>query len=589
VTPGRIRRSAGGAPAVLAGLTVAFVAAVFLVRAVRPALLLETEPSWAVARLLLSLGVIVLSVLGGGLAAGVYLLWLRTASSRPGLEPLPLSRGWLWLLAAAALAAGTFLRFHALDRLPESLWIDDLSLIEPALALQGRPGDFADSVRAAPFGVSRPYGSVGVLYLEAYRLSLHVFGTTLLGVRFLSALAGSLSLLTAALLGRALLPRGGGTLAALALAGLRWSLILSRWGWVQILLAPIADLASLLALRARRRSSSAAALAAGALAGIGAHVYLAAWILAAALAGLVAWPEESPREGRLRRAGLVLAGFALSAAPLFLLREGRSAPYFSRTGDHNVVTEIRRQRSLLPPLAAAADAIAGPWVLPDPSPRNDLPGRLRLGWILGLPVLIAFCRALLRPREDLSALLLAQAAAAVAACVASGQADSPNGARFAYLTGAAAVAVSAGTLALVGWTPAAWRRPAALVAIGLIAMAGAWGARDAIAVWPERRETFDGFHGQDTLIGRAAARWDEFGEVSVAAGLGHSEILIGAARRYRLGGVRVSPEGDRRAARQLRIVGSRTSRAGGERVVERVRDGWGREWAIVLARRGHGP
>jgi hypothetical protein len=589
VTLGGILRRGGGAAAVLAGLTAAFVVGVSLVRALRPALLFESEPSWAIPRLLLSLGVIGLSVLCGGLAAGGYLLWLRTGSARADLQPLPLSHGSLWLLAAAALAAGTLLRFHALDRIPESLWIDDLSLIRPALSLEGRPGDFADSVRAAPFGVSKPYGSVGVLYLEAYRLSLRAFGTTIFGVRFLSALAGSLSLLTAALLARALLPRGGGTLAALTLAGLRWSLILSRWGWVQIVLAPIADLSSLLALRARRKSSPAAALAAGALAGLGAHVYLAAWIVAAALVVFVAWPQEPPSKGRLRLAGLVLAGFALAAAPLLFLREGRRAPYFSRTGDHNIATEVLRQRSLLPPLAAAADAISGPWLLSDPSPRNDLAGRRRLGWILGLPVSIALCRSLLRPREDLSALLLTQAAAALAACVASGQADSPNGARFAYLTGTTAVAAAAGTLALVGWAPARWRRRAALVAMGLIAIAGAMGARDALAVWPERRETFDGFHGQDTLIGRAAARWDEQGEVFVERGLGHSDISIAAVRGYRLGTAPLRPRGGASTVRSIRVVGPRMAAGAGERIVENVQDGWGRPWAVVLASPGGSP
>jgi ABC-type nitrate/sulfonate/bicarbonate transport system permease component len=62
------------------------------------------------------------------------------------------------------------------------------------------------------------------------------------GVRFPSALAGAASLVTAALLGRALLPSGGGALAALILAGLRWHLILSRWAWVMIVLAPIVEI-----------------------------------------------------------------------------------------------------------------------------------------------------------------------------------------------------------------------------------------------------------------------------------------------------------------------------------------------------------
>jgi hypothetical protein len=573
-------------PAVLAGLAVSFTAAVWMVRAVRPALLLEGEPSWAASRLLLSLSVIGLATLAGGLAASLFFLWSRTATARDELTPLDLSRASLGLIAAAALLAGTLLRLVALDRVPESLWIDDASLIAPTLALEGRPADFADAVRAAPHGIAKPYGSVGVLYLEVYRASLRVFGTTVRGIRMPSALAGCASLATAFLLARALLPRGGATLAVLALSGLRWSLILSRWGWVQIVLAPIADLACLLALAARRRSSAAAALGAGALAGLGAHVYLSAWVLAAGLALFAGWPEETVarRPRRLRMVGLVLLGFALAAAPLFLFRKGREAPYFARAGDHNVATEMSRERSLLPPLAAAADTIAAPWLLPDSSARNDLPGKSRLGWVLGLPLLVCLGRCLIAPRRELSALLLSQAAAALLASIAAGQADIPNGARFAYLTGLTAMAVSAGTLALVGAAPVGRRRVATLLAVGAIAISGALGARDALGLWPERRETFDGFHGQDTLIGRAAARWEERGDVLVQPGLGHSDILVTAVRRYRLGAPPPAAKSLPLTARRFRIVDPHAPPEEGERVVERIGDGWGRPWAVVLGR-----
>src|SRR5262249_47408743 len=154
----------------------------------------------------------------------------------------------------------------------------------------------------------------------------------------------SVSLVTAALLARALLPGGGAAIAALVLAGLRWSLILSRWGWNMIALAPISDVACLLMLRARRRDSAGAALAGGAVAGAGAHVYLSAWIVAAGLLALAVWPgEESaavrPTRG-VRRAAFLAAGFALAAAPLFLFHEGRGGSYFARTSDHSVLREI---------------------------------------------------------------------------------------------------------------------------------------------------------------------------------------------------------------------------------------------------------
>lgn len=575
-------------PAALVGIAVGLTAGIDLVRWIRPGLLADAEPSWAPVRLLLGLGVACGAVAAGGLAAAVFLLWSKTRSASAPLEPLPFRRGALIALAAAAILAGAILRFASLSRLPESLWVDDLSLIRPALALSGAPSDFADSIRAAPYGVPKPYGSIGVLYLEGYRAALRLWGTTVFGVRFPSALAGSLSLVTAALLGRALLPAGGGALAALALAGMRWALILSRWAWAMIVLATIVDVATLLLVSARRRRRPALAAAAGLVAGVGAHVYLSAWPAATALLLFAAWPSPSGEglRARLLRASAFAGAFALTAAPLFLFREGRAASYFARTADHNVWLEMARTGSPLPPVAAAADALAAPWFLPDPTARHDLPGRSRLGWLLGVPVAVALGRALLRPREALSALLLTHAIAALAAVVAGGQVDHPNGARFAYLASVAAVAAAAGVLWIIGLARPDLRRAAAMAAIGALAVGGALSARDALVRWPAHRATFDGFHGQDTLIGRAAARWEAFGDVRIAPGLGRSALAIEAVRTYRLDPD--APSAARPAIPRLRarIVAAGDASAAGERVVERVRDVFGREWAKVVAAPG---
>jgi hypothetical protein len=576
-------------PAVLVGLAVGLTAGIDLVRWIRPALLTDPDTSWAGARLLLGFGAACGAAAAGGLAAAAFLLWSRTPSAAAPLEPLPIRRGAAIALMSAAILVGTALRFVSLSRLPEPLWVDDLSLIRPALALSAAPSDFADSIRAAPYGASKPYGSVGVLYLEGYRAALRLWGTTVFGVRFPSALAGSLSLATAALLGRALLPAGGGTLAALALAGMRWALILSRWAWNMIVLAPLVDVATLLLVSARRRGRPALAAAAGLVAGVGAHVYLSAWPAAAALLLFAAWPSPVGGElrARLLRACAFAGAFALAAAPLFLLREGRSARYFARTADHNVRLEMARTGSTMPPVAAAADTLAAPWFLPDPTARHDLPGRSRLGWLLGIPVALSVGRALLKPREPLSALLLAHALAVLAAVVAGGQADHPNGARFAYLTSVAAVAAAAGWLWIIARARPDRRRAAACAAIGALAVGGALSARDALVRWPADRATFDGFHGQDTLIGRAAARWDVFGDVRIAPGLGRSALAIEAVRAYRL-----DPD-DEKAARpspgprlRVRIAAAASAPTAGERVVERVRDAFGREWARVFASPG---
>ncbi len=435
---------------------------------------------------------------------------------------------------------------------------------------------------------------IGVAYLRLLRRCLDAFGATVFAIRAPSLLGGALSLVTATLLARAILPRGGAALAALALAGLRWHLILSFSGWHSILIAPLMDSAALLLLCARRGGAAWAPALAGAVAGIGAHLYLAAWAAGAGLAIFGAWPGSrlEPLRARLGRAALFVAGFALAAAPLFLFAEGRRIPYFGRTSRHSVVREMRIAGSPLPLLSAAADALSAPWLLPDPEGRHDLEGASRLGWIVGIPVAVALGRALVAPRGDLSALLLAHALAALAAAVAGGQAGHPNGFRFGYLTTTTAVAAAAGGLALAGLAAERARRAAALAAVGVLLVAGARGAVQATALWPSRRATFDSFHGEDTLLGTAAARWEALGAIAVAPGLGRSDLTIDTVRRYRLGaGGEPSARPDRAPgpARRFRIEAPSAAPSAGERAVERVRDGWGRSWGVVLGRREPAP
>ncbi len=573
---------------VLVGSSVAFFVAVRGVEAIRPALLLDPDPRWLVARFLLWTALLAATSSAGALAAALFFLWSRSRFSPESLEPLPFRTVTLVAIGLAAFAAGALFRFVWLDTLPVPLWLDDVSLIEPTLALEGNWRDFANSIRPSPYGVARPFGSVGVLYLELYRACLKLAGTTVFGVRLPSALAGAISVGTAMLLGRALLPRGGGALAGLALAGLRWNLILSRWGWNAIVLAPILDVAALVLFAARRRRSLGLASAAGLVAGLSTHVYLASWIGAGALLAVAAWPpsrgEEKPWRPALALAFALAVGVA--AAPLFLFEEGRASPYFARPSDHNVVLEVRRARSVQPLFGVAADALAAPWFLPDPTPRHDLPGHSRLGWIAGALVAVALSSAVLEPRREFSAFLLAHGVAAFAATVAGGRATAPNSYRFAYLSNVAAVAAAGGALLVLGMVRTPRRHPAAAALTGLLAIASMTGARDAVIRWAGSKTTFDDFWGQDTLLARAAARWDPYGRVDLDLALGQNPLTIEGARRYRLDAVRDPVAAIReRNARDFRIVAPGSAPRAGERLVERVGDAWAREWGWVYGRR----
>ena len=574
------------------GGLVAFVVFVELVRLVRAPLLVSPEPSWAIPRLILWLFVGAGCAGAGAAAAALFFLWSRTRGSTSPLAPLPFGRGPLLAIAAAALGFGVLARLAWLDTIPATIWFDEVLPLEPSMSLQGRWSDFADAIRIIPLR-GRPIVFSGVVFLEGYRLILHTIGTSVFAMRLPAALAGSVSLVTAFLLGRSLLPRGGATIAVLALAGLRWQLIVSRYGWNVISLAPLTDVALLLALRARRRQGLGAALAAGLVAGLGAHVYLAAWIAAAGLGLFLLWPQPGRTALRHRAALAVVfgAGFLAAVSPIYILKKDRRASYFSRASEQSLMLDFRRTKNWGEPFEIIADSIRAPWFLPDPLRRQDLP-RSRLGWILGIPVAAAFARALRSPREDLSAILFAYAAAAVAGTMRWGAPGHPNGYRFAYLTGVTVLAVASGVLWLVGLARRR-RRLAALGALGLLGFSTVSGARDALLRWGESRVTFESYWSDSTLIGRAALRWGEYGSVRVVPGPGVIGIVVDAIRDYGLDPAweRSRASLPRLAAAQstgrrcFRVAKAAAALQENERVVEVLQDGWGAGHGVVLGGR----
>jgi hypothetical protein len=563
-------------------LAAAFVVSIDLVRWWRPAVLFGPDRTWWRLWLLIWAGSIAAVALAGFASARLFRAFSESRLAKAPLQPFPLGRSGL--LAAAALAAGIALRMASLAN-PPPQFPDEASLIAPALDLQGSIEDFRHPLRAAPYGVPKPFGFVGVLYLEAFKWSLSAWGPTPLGIRFLSAAAGSISLATGVLLARAVLPAGGASLAALALAGLRWHLIMSQWGWVAVAVIPFIDVATLLLLRARRRRRRLAALAAGVVLGLGAHVYLTAWVAAAALVLYSLWPlgDAEPLPSRAASTSVFGAGFAVAVFPLLVLGGPADPTYFARAESHNLLRELRIRRSPMPFLSATADGLKAPWFVPEPKAWADLPSRSRLGWILGIAVAVALARSLTRPKDALSALLLSHAAAGLAAAVAQGESGHPNGYRFVYLTPLCAIAVAAGGLALIEAAPPERRRVAAFTSVLLLVFAGARGAVDACVVWPNARTSFDAFMGHETLIAEAALRWRSYGTVSVEASRDAIVVRsIVAQPRF------LSPAPDpagAAAGRSFRVAAASDAGRPGERCVERVQDRWGRVWATVWGRR----
>jgi hypothetical protein len=571
--------------AIFVGLGAAFVASVEAIRWIRLDLLLDPEPSWQLARLILGLFAVSISATAGILAAAICSIVARSRWGKRAPLPLPVRRSSLLILGGAILIVGVLLRVYGLSTL-SPLWVDDLSEIRPAAALQAQLSDLPPWSYPVPFREGRWGGSVGTLYLELFHFCLKTFGTTMTGVRAPSVLGGIFSLLTAALLGRAFLPRGGGVLTALVLAGLRWNLIISQWGWNAIVLAPVMDLAALAMLEARRRSRLLLAGVSGVIAGFGAHLHLAAWIGAAGLGLWAIWPSARARVGkRSARVALFVVGFTVAALPL--LRDDPFGHYLSRIdGRTRPQTSATLQSRMWWRVETAHAALTGPWWTPDRFTRHDLPGRFRLEWIVGAALALALLKAVLAPRDELSAFLLTSAVAAFLATMAWGRGGTPNSYRYTYLSTTTALAAASGALWVLPAIPWSRRRGAAYAMLGAFAISGALGAKDALIVWPEHRATFDGFGGWDTLVGQAAARWDAYGNLKIDPSVGGTPIVYENVRRSHLG-----PYGPldalpaKRLALSLRIVGPRVRPEGSERVVERIRDDWGREYGQVLASR----
>jgi hypothetical protein len=575
-----LETTSGDRSAIFVGLIAAFVAAVEVIQWIRPGLLLDAEPSWQLPRYILGLFAVSAAAGAGGVAAALCTLVARSRWGNRAALPLPVRRSSLLVLGGVVLVVGVLLRVYGLSTL-KPLWVDDLSEVRPAADLHVQVSDLASWSRPVPFREGRWGGSVGTLYLEFFHFCLKAFGTTMAGVRAPSAIGGILSLFTAAYLGRAFLPRGGGVLTALVLAGLRWNLIISQWGWNAIILAPILDLATLSMLEARRRNRLHFAGLSGAIAAVGAHVYLASWVGAAGLGLWAIWPSAKVRTRKRALLGAIfVVGFVLVALPL--LRDDPFGHYFARVAhrSHSLQTVSPALRVWWETETAHA-ALTAPWWTRDLVPRHGLPGQFRLEWIVGAALAAGLLKALLAPRDELSAFLLTSAIAAFLSTMAWGLGETPNSYRYTYLSTTTALAAAAGAMWLLSAIPWSRRRGAAYLMMGGFAISGALGARDALIVWPQHRATFEAFGGWDTLVGQAAARWDPYSAVRIDPSIGGAPIVYESARA-------ISPDRDedRKPAKHLsvsiRIVGLEVRPNTMERVVERIHDDWGQEYGEVL-------
>ena len=423
------------------------------------------------------------------LAAAVFLALVR-GTARLEENPRTAATPGVLAVAVAAAGIGIALRFAWPEDLPPGVWFDPpfearALLVKP----EGLPWVGGVSLHDQPV-LAGNRELVSYVYLHFYDAVFRVFGRAEAGFGALSSVPGSLTIPAAAWLAWEI---WGGLAAGIATTlvalGL-WPLVFSRWGYTAAALIPLALVAGAATLAALRTRRLGYAILAGGCLGLSLHTHSSSWAIAAALL-VFSIGTLRARENR----GLVLAAF-LAAGVAFLpfgigyLRNPanlggriRDVPAGSSvSGTYGAA--IKGPFALPATLFLNTLDYAGVLVwLPDPNPRDGVPGRTALHPLLGALALVGFARAAARrSRGDL--VLLSLAAGSLAAGILSNPGGAPNTIRTCVFIPAALLAAAA---VLSTWAAALARRPLAregIFAAGIAAFLVVFETSPFLGTWP---------------------------------------------------------------------------------------------------------
>jgi hypothetical protein len=435
-------------------------------------------------------------------------------------------RALLVAVFLALLGLGGALRLVRWSEAPPGPWIDE------ALAL--RAARIAAASGAPLLGTSplQPpdAGFVNFWITNPYLLAVSAVdraaGGGIASARAISIVPALLLLLGAVALAAAAAPgRPLPLLLATALlATSSWLLTTARWGWLAVATSLLVVLAALATLEAGRRSSRAWAAAAGALLGLSAWGYPAAWALlplpALVLLDAARRHRKVGRErSRLALAVAGLAAWALVAGPLAVHYAAHPERAFARTSELSATRDGTER--LLPNLARNLAAYARLFAVGgDPNERHGDPTRPALPLAVSGLALLAVAGGV---RRDGAVRLLAAVAGLLLVAGLAAVETSANSFRTSVAAPFLVVLAGLGAERLAGLFAPARRR---FVSAALVAVVAAASLSDASGFlrWLSSPRLYGAFGGPERDLADAVA-----GEL--AAG-GPADVLLapGAAR-----------------------------------------------------------
>lgn len=395
------------------GIFTGLLVAITLARGERLEVLLAVDgASWpwtAVLWLRLS----ALSLLAAFLAERLFVLLEGVGDARPATGAG--GRGAACAVFLLVVAVGAALRMAFPGTHPPGPWSDVYQEAMPLLRNPHLP--WIGGTPLLP-GASGNSELVSHLYLRFYALVFALFGRGETGFLALSAIPGALVPAAAGGIAWRLGGRHAGLAAAALAAFAGWPLVTSRWGYITVAMTALVLGATFAALRALGAASPAWGAAAGFLAGLSLHTYVAAWGAVACLALAGAWAAVSLP--RMRPA--VLVAFAagtlafLPFVPGYLAHRdnvgGRTRDIGLWTPSRDVSLPVREGPAALPvALLHNAYFYAGVFAgAEDPTPRHGLHGGPTLPWVVGAAGLLGAAASLRRAGSDPAHALLAAVA-----------------------------------------------------------------------------------------------------------------------------------------------------------------------------------
>jgi len=246
---------------------------------------------------------------------------------------------WEVIALLLIVAAGLFVRFYQLDRLPPGLYLDEGDNGLEALRL-------LDSGRYAPF--TRASNGHPTLYLYLLGIGMKFLGTSGLALRMVTALIGSLAILTTYLAAREMLARPAALAVAFLMAFSRWEITFSRIAFEGVLVPLTASLAFWLLLRALRTGRRGDFVWAGLALSAGLNGYIAFRVFPGVIALYLLHRGLTDRS-LVRRHWQGLALYAVSALlaflPLGLYFLENPNDFTSRARQASVLIEVPGEQS----------------------------------------------------------------------------------------------------------------------------------------------------------------------------------------------------------------------------------------------------